>query len=224
MKITLLRTAAALVVAAVLPLSAPAAAETSDGPPTVLPIDAAVAALQSADESRTGYSRSAFKHWTAGDNPTDGCNTRKEVLLAEAVTAPEVGSGCAITGGTWFSYYDEATVDGARGLDIDHMVPLAEAWDSGASAWTAARREAYANDQGQASSLVAVTARTNRSKSDQDPAEWLPPAPGALCRYGAEWTATKLRWNLTIDEQEKTTLLDIASSCDGTTVTYTPTP
>ncbi|MFJ4382647.1 HNH endonuclease family protein [Streptomyces albidoflavus] len=224
MKITLLRAAAALVVAAVLPLSAPAAAETNDGTPTVLPIDAAVAALQSADESRTGYSRSAFKHWTAGDNPTDGCNTRKEVLLAEAVTAPEVRSGCAITGGTWFSYYDEVTVDGARGLDIDHMVPLAEAWDSGASAWTAARREAYANDQGQASSLVAVTARTNRSKSDQDPAEWLPPAPGALCRYGAEWTATKLRWNLTIDEQEKTTLLDIASSCDGTTVTYTPTP
>ncbi|ALM43519.1 hypothetical protein SFR_6904 (plasmid) [Streptomyces sp. FR-008] len=72
--------------------------------------------------------------------------------------------------------------------------------------------------------MVAVTARTNRSKSDQDPAEWLPPAPGALCRYGAEWTATKLRWNLTIDAQEKTALLDIASSCDGTTVTYTPAP
>uniref|UniRef100_UPI0013CE521A HNH endonuclease family protein n=1 Tax=Streptomyces sp. S5 TaxID=1456735 RepID=UPI0013CE521A len=134
------------------------------------------------------------------------------------------GPRCAITGGTWFSYYDEVTVEEARGLDIDHMVPLAEAWDSGASAWTATRREAYANDQGQPASLVAVTARTNRSKSDQDPAEWLPPAPGALCRYGAEWTATKLRWNLTIDEQEKTALLDIASSCDGTTVTYTPAP
>ncbi|MFE7497539.1 hypothetical protein ACFU6O_00370 [Streptomyces albidoflavus] len=47
---------------------------------------------------------------------------------------------------------------------------------------------------------------------------------GALCRYGAEWTATKLRWNLTIDKQEKTALLGIASSCDGTTVTYTPAP
>ncbi|MFB8415310.1 HNH endonuclease family protein [Streptomyces albidoflavus] len=219
-----MRTAAALVVAAALPLSAPAAAETSDGGGTVLPIDAAVAALQSADESRTGYSRNQFKHWTAGDNLTDGCNTRKEVLIAEAVTAPEVGPRCAITGGTWFSYYDEVTVDGARALDIDHMVPLAEAWDSGASAWTAARREAYANDLGADASLVAVTARTNRSKSDQDPAEWLPPAPGALCRYGAEWTATKLRWNLTIDEQEKTALLDISSSCADTTVTYTPAP
>lgn len=92
------------------------------------------------------------------------------------------------------------------------------------AALTTRRREAYANDQGQPASLVAVTARTNRSKSDQDPAEWLPPTPGALYRYGAEWTATKLRWNLTIDKQEKTALLDIASSCDSTTVTYTPAP
>ncbi|MFE7497646.1 HNH endonuclease, partial [Streptomyces albidoflavus] len=76
MKITLMRTAAALAVAALLPISSPAAAETSEAGPTVLPIDAAVAALQTADESRTGYSRTAFKHWTAGDNPTDGCNTR----------------------------------------------------------------------------------------------------------------------------------------------------
>ncbi|MFD5185330.1 HNH endonuclease family protein [Streptomyces sp. NPDC058372] len=192
-----MRTAAALAVASFLPISSPAAADSKSAVPMVLPIDAAVAALESADESRTGYSRTVFKHWTAGDNPTDGCNTRKEVLIAEAIIAPEVGPRCSITGGAWFSYYDEVTVDGAGGLDIDHMVPLAEAWDSGASAWTAARREAYANDQGQASSLVAVTARTNRSKSDHDPAEWLPPTPGALCRYGAEWTATKLRWNLT---------------------------
>lgn len=129
-KITLMRTAATVALAAVLPLAAPAAAETSEAAPTVLPIDAAVAALQSADESRAGYGRTAFKHWTSGDNPTDGCNTRQEVLLAEATIAPEVGPRCAITGGTWLSYYDEVTVEGARGLDIDHMVPLAEAWDS----------------------------------------------------------------------------------------------
>ncbi|WP_434094525.1 HNH endonuclease family protein [Streptomyces albidoflavus] len=178
--------------------------------------------LPTAVESRAGYTRTAFKHWTAGDNPTDGCNTRQEVLISEAVVAPEIGPRCSLTGGTWFSYYDEVEVNGASGLDIDHMVPLAEAWDSGASAWTAARREAYANDQGQASSLVAVTARTNRSKSDQDPAEWLPPASGALCRYGAEWTATKLRWGLTVDDLERDRLLDIAAGCGGTTVTYTP--
>ncbi|MER5501259.1 HNH endonuclease family protein [Streptomyces sp. NPDC002561] len=200
------------------------AAHARAAEPTVLPIGAAVSALPLGAESRVGYTRSSFRHWNAGANLGDGCNTRAEVLISEAVTPPTVGARCALTGGAWWSYYDEQTVTSAGSLDIDHMVPLAEAWDSGASAWTAARREAYANDLGQASSLVAVTARTNRSKADQDPAEWLPPAPGALCRYAAEWTATKLRWDLAVDELEKDRLLDIAAGCGGTPVTYTPAP
>ncbi|MDA5279930.1 HNH endonuclease family protein [Streptomyces sp. Isolate_45] len=221
--LTLKRAAAAMSLA-VLPLSLPTTAHARAAAPEVLPIGVAVSALQVADESRVGYTRTAFKHWTAGDNATDGCNTRQEVLIAEAVVAPEIGPRCTLTGGTWTSYYDESTVDGAGGLDIDHMVPLAEAWDSGASSWTAARREAYANDQGQASSLVAVTARSNRSKSDQDPAEWLPPSSDALCRYGAEWTATKLRWGLAVDELEKYRLQQIAAGCGGDSVTFTPAP
>jgi hypothetical protein len=71
------------------------------------------------------------------------------------------------------------------------MVPLAEAWDSGA-AWSAQRREPYANDRGQEASLVAVTVRSNRSKADEDPEQWLPAAADAHCRYAAEWVATKL--------------------------------
>ncbi|MGN5392585.1 HNH endonuclease family protein [Streptomyces sp. JL7001] len=192
--------------------------------PQVLPIGVAVGALPLAVEDRTGYQRTSFRHWNAGDIPADGCNTRAEVLLAEAVVDPEIGPGCTLTGGVWWSYYDEREVTPAGALDIDHMVPLAEAWDSGASAWTAARREAYANDQGQQASLVAVTARSNRSKADQDPAEWLPPSADALCRYGAEWTATKLRWGLAVDEAEKDRLLDIAAGCGGTDVEFTPAP
>ncbi|MFJ4517488.1 hypothetical protein [Streptomyces sp. NPDC088816] len=72
------------------------------------------------------------------------------------------------------------------------MVPPAESWDSGASEWTAQHREAYANDQGAPTSLVAVTACSNRSKSDQDPAEWLPPAAEVHCRYVAEWVGGRL--------------------------------
>jgi hypothetical protein len=174
-------------------------------------------------ESRDGYTREAFKHWTGGDDPADGCTTRSEVLIAEAVEAPTVGPRCRITGGTWWSYYDQMTVTSASGLDIDHMVPLAEAWDSGASAWTAQRREAYANDQGQEASLVAVTARSNRSNADQDPAQWMPPATDVLCRYAAEWTAT-LRWNLTTDDTEYAALNDLAAACPDQTVTYTPAP
>jgi hypothetical protein len=177
------------------------------------------------EEDRTGYTRSAFRHWTSGDNPADGCNTRNEVLLAEATTAPAVEAGCTLTGGTWQSYYDNQVVTRAGALDIDHMVPLAEAWDSGASAWTAARRQAYANDQGASASLVAVTARTNRQKADQDPAHWLPPAPDAHCRYAGEWVATKLRWQLTADTAEMDALKVFAEGpCEDTVVHYTPAP
>ncbi|MFD7915699.1 hypothetical protein ACFV30_34175 [Streptomyces sp. NPDC059752] len=91
-------------------------------------------------------------------------------------------------------------------------------------AWRAARREAYANDQDQRASPVAVTARSNRSKADQDPAEWLPPSADALCRYGAEWTATKCRWGLAVEEAERDRLLDIAAGCGGTDVELTPAP
>lgn len=182
----------------------------------------AVASLPLATESREGYNREAFKHWNVGDDPTDGCTTRNEVLIAEAVEAPAVGPRCRLTGGSWWSYYDQTTVASASGLDIDHMVPLAEAWDSGASAWTAQRREAYANDQGAEASLVAVTARSNRSKADQDPAQWMPPAADVHCRYAAEWTGTKLRWNLSVDDAERAALNDLAAACPDQTVTYTP--
>ncbi|WP_051832879.1 hypothetical protein [Streptomyces katrae] len=75
------------------------------------------------EEDRTGYQRTSFKHWNAGDIPVDGCNTRAEVLLSE------VRAACS-RGGVWVSYYDDTTVTDASKLDIDHMVPLAEAWDS----------------------------------------------------------------------------------------------
>lgn len=111
---------------------------------------------------------------------------------------------------------------GPSGLDIDHMVPLAEAWDSGASQWTAARRQAYANDLGAERSLVAVTAKANRSKADQDPAQWMPPAATARCTYLADWVGTKLRWSLTVDRHERDTLRQLAADCESTDVEYEP--
>jgi hypothetical protein len=102
--------------------------------------------------------------------------------------------------------------------------PLAEAWDSGAAQWTATRREAYANDLDADASLVAVTARTNRSKADQDPAQWLPPLADARCTYAADWVATKLRWNLTVDDTERVTLTELAAGCGRQTLKYTPAP
>ncbi len=205
---------------AVIPLTMSPAAYAAE----TLPLAAAVAQLPLTDESRAGYTRSAFKHWNSGANPSDGCHTRHEVLLAEAIEPPAVGAGCRLTGGTWWSYYDSKEVAGASGLDIDHMVPLAEAWDSGASTWSAKRREAYANDLGADASLVAVTAQQNRQKADQDPHEWMPLSHEVHCQYAAEWTATKLRWGLAVDPAEQDALLQLAAACPDTAVTYEPAP
>ncbi|MEU1880804.1 HNH endonuclease family protein [Streptosporangium sp. NPDC020072] len=188
----------------------PATAPQQAAAPGVL-LHQAVADLPTAVEDRTGYKRSSFRHWIDADR--NGCNARAEVLLTEAVTAPTVEPGCRLVGGTWYSYYDDQTVEGSAGLDVDHLVPLAEAWDSGASAWTAQQRQDYANDLADDYHLVAVTARSNRSKADKDPSQWLPPSEGARCRYVAEWTAVKRNWDLTVDEQEKAALTALAAEC-----------
>ncbi len=183
----------------------------------------AVGLVTVTEEDRTGDTCSKFRHWNGGDDAGDGCTTRNEVLLAEAVVAPSVAVGCKLAGGTWISYYDGQGVTRAGALDIEHMMPLADAWDSGASTWAPTRREAYANDQGADVSLVAVTARTNRQKAEQEPADWMPPSLDAQCRYGGEWVAAKLRWQLTADEREPEALkVHAEGPCVDSIVPYTP--
>ncbi|MFE4177471.1 HNH endonuclease family protein [Streptomyces sp. NPDC056909] len=199
----------------VLPLAAGSPhAAAADPHPIAVPMTLSdgIRLLPVVAESRDGYKRTSFKHWTDADR--DGCNTRMEVLIDESQTPPAVGAGCKVTRGEWLSYYDGQTVTAPGGLDIDHMVPLAEAWDSGAYAWSAQRREAYANDLGASRSLVAVTAKTNRSKADQDPREWLPPRAGARCQYMADWVSTKARWALSVDAAERAALTRAAAGCE----------
>ena len=97
------------------------------------------------------------------------------------------------------------------------MVPLAEAWDSGAYGWTAARRQAYANDLDDYRTLVGVTDSVNQSKSDQDIAEWLPAQQ--RCRYLREYVAVKIRWTLSVDSAEKTAMNDLAAGCTDAMIT-----
>ncbi|MFG2435782.1 HNH endonuclease family protein [Streptomyces sp. NPDC048508] len=212
---------AAVTAALLLPLApAPASAHQLRFEP--ISMAAAVNLLPLAAESRDGYQRTSFKHWVDADR--DGCSTRAEVLIDESRVQPTIEPGCKVTAGQWYSFYDGVTVTAPGGLDIDHMVPLAEAWDSGASTWTPERREAYANDLDAETSLVAVTARTNRSKADQDPADWLPPLLDARCTYAADWVATKLRWKLTVDDRERTALAELAAGCGRQSVTYETAP
>lgn len=148
-------------------------------------------------ESRDGYDRDLFDHWVT----TDGCTTREWVLIRQAISGTV--DDCKAVNGEWFSYYDGATTDSSRSFDIDHMVPLAEAWDSGADDWSESRRERFANDLDYLPSLQAVSASSNRSKSDQDPSEWMPTSDNAGCRYLKEWVGTKYRWGLSVDPAEK---------------------
>ncbi|MFJ8694172.1 HNH endonuclease [Streptomyces roseolilacinus] len=212
-------------VLATAPFLAPASAHAAERvrASEVVLLPDALGRLTVADEVRDGYTPTDPTPWNSGLDPDDGCDTRAEVLLAEAVEAPAVGIGCTLTGGAWMSYYDGQRVDGPDRLDVVHTVPPAEAWDSGARTWTAARHEAYANDQGAEASLVAVTARSGRTRADQDPTHWLPPAQDRYCRYLSEWIGTKLRWDLTVDKAELETLKTFADGpCEETVIVYTP--
>lgn len=189
-----------------------------------LPLSEAVDRISVADEHREGYKRDLYKHWNRGLIASDGCDTRREVILSEAVNAPQVAAGCKLTGGSWRSAYDDVVVTDAARIDVDHFVPLAEVYDSEPTPWSAARREAYANDQGSPDTLIAVSAASNRSKSDKDPAEWLPSDGSYHCTYAATWVGTKLRWDLAADEAERQALLRLAQKCPGTTVVYERAP
>ncbi|MET9373878.1 DUF1524 domain-containing protein [Streptomyces sp. NPDC003035] len=185
----------------------------------------ALSGLTEATEEPAGYKVSAFRHWNAGLDPADGCDTRGEVLLEEAVDAPKTGPGCTLTGGRWTSYYDGQSVSDPAALRVDHLVSLEEAWRSGASGWTAARREQYANDLGSPGTLVAVTARSQRDKAGRDPADWVPSASSQYCRYAAEWVGTKLRWGLTADKDEVEALKLFADGpCEDTVVVRSKAP
>ena len=165
-----------------------------------------------ATERRDGYERELFRHWV--DEDGDGCDTRREVLIDEAVVGPTIGERCALSDGQWVSRYDgqPAEADG-RSFDVDHLVPLAEAWDSGAHAWPSERREQYANDLGYENSLIAVSAASNRSKGAQDPTTWLPTETGQHCWYAAAWVHVKTRWALAVDQDESSALRRILTDC-----------
>ena len=177
--------------------------------------------LRAAAEHPRGYDRALFVHWIDADG--EGCDTRDEVLIAESLMTPRIRSGCAVAG-SWRSVYDGVTTTRPSSFDIDHVVALKEAWDSGAWRWTSARRRAYANDLGSAGSLRAVSAASNRAKGDRDPAEWLPPLTGFRCAYATGWVIVKVRWSLSVDTAERSALRRILAACPARVVSVAEIP
>ncbi|MFE0022847.1 HNH endonuclease family protein [Amycolatopsis sp. NPDC059021] len=155
-----------------------------------------------------GYDRKKFPHW---DNQGNSCNTR-ELVLKRAGKDVKAGADCNPTAGTWTSVYDGETWTKPGDLDIDHMVPLGQAWVSGAKSWTTEKREQFANDLTRPQ-LFAVTNSVNREKSDKAPDQWKPPLVSFWCTYATDWIVVKHYYGLTVTTGEKTALEDMLRRC-----------
>jgi hypothetical protein len=217
--VRLLRTLPALLVLAAVTATGAACDPASLGPGTAsappggnVPAGDATGALDqltvAVHLSMAGYSRDKFHVWA---DQGHGCNTR-EVVLKRDGQGVRTGAGCKATSGTWLSPYNGRTYTDALKLDIDHVVPLANAWASGAKNWTAQQREDFANDLTRPQ-LLAVDLTDNRAKGDQDPSQWKPPLRSFWCTYAKDWVTVKAYWRLTVTADEKTALNEMLETC-----------
>ncbi|MFF0386902.1 DUF1524 domain-containing protein [Streptomyces sp. NPDC004286] len=156
-----------------------------------------------------GYSRDAFDIWST---QADGCTTRQDVLARDGDGVQEGSDGCQPTSGSWYSAYDGTTVTVVAQATIDHMVPLAEAWRSGADDWSADQRKAFGNDLKDPQLLIASES-SNSSKSDSGPADWKPANHDFWCTYAEDYTHVKSIWKLTTTDDEKSALTSMLDTC-----------
>ncbi|MFZ9546789.1 MAG: HNH endonuclease family protein, partial [Ilumatobacteraceae bacterium] len=177
-----------------------------------------LASIKVENEYKSGYRRSLFVHWSDLDG--NGCDTREEVLKRDSISKPQVDPyRCYVVAGDWYSKYDGKTLSDRSDVDIDHVVALKEAWDSGAWAWSMSQRQAFANDLTDRRTLIAVTDRVNASKSDKDPSNWMPPLKSYWCTYLGDWISVKARWGLSMDQSEFGRIKNLlASDCSTLTI------
>jgi hypothetical protein len=227
-----------LLVAALAVACALAGCSSSDAPepspsaPTVTPtprvgtakaayVELAALRLQERPPPQPTYSRDAFGDAWA-DIDGNGCNQRDDVLLRDAVpgtvrVAQQGGCDHDVLAGQWVDPYTGRTLrfddlkdlHQAQAIQIDHVVPLAEAWVSGAAGWSSDRRRRYANDL---AGLLAVDGPTNASKGAYDPAAWRP-KKSFQCEYAIRWIGIKATWDLAVDESERNALTEMLGYC-----------
>jgi hypothetical protein len=149
------------------------------------------------EHARAGYDRSLFPHWNDVDH--NGCDTRCEILSAQR--RPD---------GTWLSEWDGYITKDTSELDVDHVVALAEAWDSGADRWTPAQRDEFADFT---PNLLAVTASENSRKGDRDASEWFPARAEANCLWSSTVVRVKAAWRLSVDQAEHDALAHLLQTC-----------
>ena len=161
------------------------------------------------------YIREDWKHWI--DEDKDCQNTRHEVLIEESLKAVTFKSDkqCQVATGEWLAPFTGDTVTDATKLDVDHMIPLKNAHDSGGWAWDNDRKAAYANEMAYSGHLIAVTASANRKKGAKGPEGWKPPNQDYWCDYAIDWVQIKADWGLSATKAEWTALQEMIATCDS---------
>ena len=163
--------------------------------------------------AKTGYDRSSFSHWRDPDR--NGCDARNDTLRRDLtnLVIKSDSNGCKVLGGVLADPYSGKNIDfvfGASLIDIDHVVALSNAWQTGAFQFTSEIRLQFANDP---LNLLAVSASLNRQKGDGDAATWLPPTKSYRCQYVARQIAVKKKYSLWLTKPEKVAMSTLLAKC-----------
>ncbi|KAL2195408.1 hypothetical protein P885DRAFT_62163 [Corynascus similis CBS 632.67] len=190
-------------------LAVPMPAPSPPGIPSASTAKTQLAALtvKAAVDDGT-YDRDAFPHW---ETVSGACNAREYVLKRDG-TNVVTDDACKATSGSWVSPYDGGSWTAASDVDIDHMVPLKNAWISGASSWSTAKRTQFANDV-DLPQLWAVTDNVNQSKGDKSPDAWKPPSTSFYCTYAKSYVTVKYSYGLSVTSAEKSALTSMLNTC-----------
>jgi hypothetical protein len=204
-----------------LPSDSATGPATAAGAPSPPSANEALSMLEelaiASPSSMAGYSREEYPHWASDadaygwQEPDGSCDVRDVALIRDG-KGVQIDEDCDITAGTWLDPYTGRALSDPSEVDIDHVVPLANAWRSGASSavWSTADREAYANDP---EVLLSSEAGANRTKGDNGPEAWKPPNRDYWCEYARRWIWIKSDWRLTVNPAEKSALRGMLGTC-----------
>lgn len=165
--------------------------------------------------AKTGYARSQFPHWSDPDR--NGCDARNDTLKRDLTQISFKGGtrDCKVLTGQLLDPFSGKviTFSSAKSMiDIDHVVALSNAWQTGAAYFEKTKRAAIANDP---LNLIAVDAKLNRQKGDADAATWLPPNKAFRCEYVARQIAVKAKHGLWVTQPEKVAIIKLLEKCEG---------
>ena len=187
---------------------------TAGLPPTTIPAITLAITVAAIPTNMPEYSRSQWKQWI--DEDGDCQDARQEALIQESLidVTFESEKKCRVATGRWYGAFTGAYVEDPGNLDIDHLVPLKNAHESGGWAWSSVKKQEYANDLKDADHLIAVTKGANQSKGAKGPEEWRPPDEGYWCKYATDWAEVKMEWGLTMTQTETEAVIEMLDTCE----------